>query len=273
MIINTTKTIYNVKLTNAYLNGYTYQPLPKTTLNEKFDIGLNLTSKSYPKINLLTIGNGLPFFGDILNLKSSSHTPLDAALYNHLPFYLRKKSEINEHPLLDNYRLVKSIVMDGEEYITAYGLRLPEPFFNYDIEALRDIDSDYINLSEINTLDHNFLEPDYNFNTDMKKYTNNTFVTDIVKYNVVIANNYYTELINVFNTLKLDPIITEIGVCSSSEVETTNIVNNSVTRLECINTQINYFLDVNINVLDTMYENLLKLVISIGGMELLKVKI
>ena len=96
-VYNSTRTIYNLKLQTCMMFGLPYHPLPNTTLNEKFniypynEIDCNYENQNYPRVNGIVIGIGgnEVVNSDILDLKLGKHSPVDAALFEHIPFVIR----------------------------------------------------------------------------------------------------------------------------------------------------------------------------------------
>ena len=130
-MFNSTMTCYARKFINHMKCGLKYTPLLNTTLNEKFNIlptSDDLTIP-YPSINMLVIGNGLR--GDLirnsrLDLKSSVHNVTDASLVKHMPFYLRKTTELDLYPPSDKLCLKTNMSIGDTEYTAYFGYRRTE---------------------------------------------------------------------------------------------------------------------------------------------------
>lgn len=110
---------------------YTKKPIPNypnSTLNQKLDIQPNLTLAvdEQPGVRYLAIGNGGHDFvvaGNKVLWKDVLHTPKHAALYNQLPFVLRKPAEDLSPAERAKYRLRRLETHGGQQY-AAYYLRV-----------------------------------------------------------------------------------------------------------------------------------------------------
>ena len=184
MTFNGLQTIYSIQLMNRMLIGKPYKPLPNTTLNELFGIE-ERTRKSdiYPKINLITIGynkNTITESTTKYKLLNNQHSATDAALFNHIPFYLRKESEINLYPIPPYLRLRKKLIINNETYIAYYGKIITEFITKNDITLLKFINDDYAKITKLDTNTEDFLHPEPNVNLDLR-YGGNDFIGDFVK--------------------------------------------------------------------------------------------
>ena len=95
MRITSQATLLHNDLWGHILLGKPYRLLPNTTLNEKFGILTKETPPpgSYPYMQYFCIGVGgdnIIDGDDVFNF--SEHTPLDGALFEHIPFVMRKVS-------------------------------------------------------------------------------------------------------------------------------------------------------------------------------------
>ena len=116
------RTIYNSSLQAANLLGTPYQAAEKTTLNEKYAIGIDIIDTVLP--SLAYYGAGINFKKAIdtgvIDLTKASHSATDADVYYPLPFLLKAATV----GLTDNeellYRIKTSVTVDGVEYIACY---------------------------------------------------------------------------------------------------------------------------------------------------------
>ena len=91
MIINSNRTIYGLKLQMDMLLGDRWTPMPNTTLNEKFNIGLNAPQpSSYPTLKYMCLGvGGSSIIDSQTGYRFSTHRAIDAGLFEHIPFIIR----------------------------------------------------------------------------------------------------------------------------------------------------------------------------------------
>ena len=273
-IYNATRTIYNIKLQTCMMANIPYQPLPNTTLNEKFDIleyeqqncvnNLKSDRPLYPTIKGIVIGNGgLSLVdSDIFDLKLGKHSPIDGALFNHLPFVLRE--EDNDLPDADklNYRLRKELYIDGKKYV-AYYLRIikeSELFYKPDILYV-DNSKAIPSVKVLSTDRTDILNPSPVKDNRMSTYNNTVEVYNILRYNFQISERDMLELENVFNVLNIkNRLITELGFVTGIDVPLNNYK-------ELVYSQIGFFIDLS---LDLEYlKNQNSITIEIGGGEII----
>lgn len=114
--------------TNQYI-GEPAMKMPNSTLNQKLAIhpGVDLTTGEIQKVVYVAIGNGGHDFTVGANGRKKwigvHHTARHAALYNQLPFVLRRVSEDLDVAQRQRYRLRRLEEHHGESYV-AYYLRV-----------------------------------------------------------------------------------------------------------------------------------------------------
>ena len=273
-IYNATRTIYNIKLQTCMMANIPYQPLPNTTLNEKFNI-LEYTQQNcvnnlksdrplYPTIKGIVIGNGgLNLVdSDIFDLKLGKHSPIDGALFNHIPFVLREEN--NDLPDTDklNYRLRKELYINGKKYI-AYYLRIiknNELFYKPEILYV-DNSKTIPSIKILGTDRTDILNPSPVKDNRISTYANTVEVYNILRYNFQISSRDTLELENVFNILNIkNKLITELGFVTGIDVPLDNYK-------ELVYSQIGFFIDLS---LDLEYlKNQNSITIEIGGGEII----
>lgn len=268
-MFNAERTIYSKKIQNRMKCGLDYNPILNTTLNEKFDIYPtdNVLDIRYPTLNLITIGCGVTDNIDMtttrLNMYSSPHTAIDAALFKHVPLYMRPLADVVNYPASDRLRLKKIMSFNGTDYLVYYGYSIANYEATDVITTYTGIENDYVSIAELAIAGDTVLNPipKPNINIDTKKY-----ISDFVKFYTFISEAELIEIKNAFSIMYPDitPVITEIGVCSSKE---TTLDNNLVN----LQTQVNYFLDVNHNVDDALLKGKLDFYIEVGDMEIIAV--
>jgi len=268
-MFNAERTIYNIKIQNRMKCNLNYVPLLNTTLNEKFNINPNEDTDTikYPVLNLLTIGCGL--INDIdnsntrLNLKSSPHSPTDAALFKHVPFYLRPVSDFLTYPPSDKLRLHNIIIIDGIEYNVYYGYSITNFESKDDIIKYDNIETSYVNISKYDLSSSDVLNPTPNVNINL---INKKYISDFVKIYTFFSLTEINDIINSFNILYPNEpkYITEIGVCTSKELNVNNKILNYMT-------QVSYFLDVKQDLEQAIINQKLDFYIEVGGMSIVTV--
>ena len=267
-MFNAEKTIYSKKIENRIKCGLPYTPLLNTTLNEKFNIypGVDNANIPYPIINLITIGSGLSSVNNSssrLKMDSSPHSATDAALFNHIPFYLRPTSEAMVYPPSPKLRLHKVILIDGIEYNVYYGYKITNYEYNDDIIKYTNIEDEYVNISKFDIVGSDILNPtpSTNINLDTKVY-----ISDFIKIYTFFSEGELNEMINAFNILYPDttPIITELGICTSKDI----VIDG---KDESVMVQVAYFIDLYKDLIEAKNNKKLDFFIEIGDMEVIAV--
>lgn len=264
-------TIFGLGLINAMLANRYYSVSINTTLNEKFGILTNehtpkgtLLTPIYPRLKYLVIGNGgIPVADDATNYRFSQHCAIDGALFNHLPFALKTPSEDFNDVERRRYRLRKEVRIDGELYY-AYYARVIETIdyrgYPYLITHRDGVDV----LSVFNTNIERILNPRPVIKPD--KPLDSLRVDTVInrfKLEFFMSEKDQEELQNVYKILKISQYtkLTEIGVCHGYDV----IVPYG---LEVADTQISYFLDIDLDVtLEFDARAVFKRNLELGGAE------
>ena len=264
-------TIFGLGLINAMLANRYYSVSINTTLNEKFGILTNehtpkgtLLTPIYPRLKYLVIGNGgIPTVDDATNYRFSQHCAIDGALFNHLPFALKTPSEDFNDVERRRYRLRKEVRIDGELYY-AYYARVVETIdyrgYPYLITHRDGVDV----LSVFNTNIERILNPRPVIKPD--KPLDSLRVDTVInrfKLEFFMSEKDQEELQNVYKILKISQYtkLTEIGVCHGYDV----IVPYG---LEVADTQISYFLDIDLDVaLEFDTRAVFKRNLELGGAE------
>ena len=260
--------MYGIRLHNYMSLGLPYKPLVNTTLNEKFNINQDYKPAKglYPKTNVIVIGtdfNNLNSELTRVNLKLSPHTPLDAALYNHIPFYLRKLEDVIDNPPSDHYVLRRNITINDVQYLACYGYLTEDIVYKGDIVKYSNIDKEYANITKIDTSTGDYLHPKLRDNLDIDKsiayYLGNFF-----KLAFFFNKSELTEVANVFDIMYADKIlrrITEVGVCSSIYAEDVKDV------VWC---NIDYFLDTEFNIDEKLAHGSMEFFLEVGNSEVIR---
>ena len=271
MVFNGNKSIYSSRLENYRSLGLDYTPLINTTLNEKFIVNarhkFDGNVKHYPTVNVLTIGTDFNITNsdnNVFNLKTSPHSPMDASLFNHIPFYLRKLSEVDNYPPSDKYVLRKNIVIDDVVYLACYGYHMEDIVYKGDITKYNNIDSDYVNISKVDTNTGSFLNPEPRDKIKLNDQPD-FFLGTFFKMFFFFNEDELKCIIDAFDILypneKLRRI-TELGICSSVYLEDIN---------EVVWCGLEYYLDTDYNLDKALNETYLEFYIELGNSEVIRV--
>jgi len=273
-VYNSSRTIYNIKLQTCMMAGLPYVALPNTTLNEKFDIlqyeQFKCVTKDcgYPRINGIVIGNGGVDIinSDIVNLKMGKHSPVDAALYNHIPFIIRPVDEDLELDFRTKYRLRVEEAIGGTRYALYY-MKLYDDFF-YDNNIYVITGNEVIPSAKIfNTYRNDLLNPSPLQNNDLVMMEDTPYIVNIFRIPFQLNEDDINELNNVFNILNIkDRIITEIGITTGIDYTLPDGYPESIL------TQIGFFVDVSLD-LQLLDIPQVEFEIELGGGEMLPLRI
>lgn len=263
--------IWGLNLINAMLSNIYYNIPKNTTLNEKFGILPYIRTPkgvkgapTYPKLKYFTIGIGCDTkTDDETNYYLSEHSPVDAALFKHIPFVLREPHNDLTISERKKYRLRTEIYVNGVTYIAYYAKvceQIELPGFNFVVRKLNGID--VLNIFDTNT--DKLLNP-----KPIKKPRANLQAleapTIIGRYKMEFSLTpaEQNDLLNVYKILNLSPTtkITEIGICFGHEFE------GEGTK-EIVDVQIGYFIDLDLDVIvDFKQGELFSRDIELGGAE------
>ena len=274
-IYNSTRTIYNVKLQTHMMANIPYAPLPNTTLNEKFNIlqyeqhkCIPGNSTIFPTIQGITLGNGGK---EILNsnmgdMKLGKHSPVDGALFNHIPFVIRDENNDLSEEQQAKYRLKKEIFLNGKKHFAYYVKLFQDEDLYYRPEILIVDNNKLIpSIKIFNTDRTDILNPDPNKDNSMATYENSVYTINLLRFKFTLSDNDKRELTNVFKLLSIkDYLLTELGVV-------TGIDHKDEERNELIYSQIAYFIDISLN-LDTLNKKILVTNIELGGGEIIPLR-
>lgn len=243
MVVNSQRTLYGLSIQLASLLGQEYQPLPNTTLNEKFLINPDkpIPSGVYPTINYFTIGVGGSSTIDNSGYSYSEHTAVDAALYEHVPFVLRTLDNDLTDTERSRYRFRKVITVSDIDYVAYYLKVIPciiSPNSLYEVSRNNNIHK----LSILDTNTNTFLNPvPIDKELALTKYDEVGYLAKSAKLEFSLPIDELIELRNVFKILyKSEKILTEIGVCSGMDDDNEDVP-------EANNVQIVYHVKVDID--------------------------
>ena len=252
MTLSTQRTLFNTDLHLAMLFGKTYATLPHTTLNEKFKVSNSGTVNKmsiYPTLQYLCIGTGgNPGINSSAGFIHSEHSPIDAALFNHIPFAMYENG-INDmdETRRSNYRfrVIEANENDGKEYICYY------------LRVLDNLDSAYDNKFQtiknvgtetfISTFDTNIdlINPKPRTRKlDYSLVSETEFITKLCKIKVTFDAKEVEDLYKVYKLKGFKSnVLTEMGLCSG--IETKDSTTGETT--EPVSVQVMFFLDLSLD--------------------------
>lgn len=271
MIKGSQLSIYGLTLINGMLANRFYPVSRNTTLNEKFNIlpdqhmpKGSVDTPIFPRVKYFTIGiGGNRIIEKAEGYKMSQHRVLDAALFHHIPFVLKKPNEdITPERRLD-YRLRKLINVNGESYYAYYAKVVQlKDFRPYNFLITRQDGKDVISMLNMDT--DEYLNPvPFNKPTDKNEVLNMDTVINRFKFEFLLTQKEQDDLREVIEILMLpkDTRITEIGICHGYDT----IVGDGY---ESLDTQITYFVDVDLDVATELDgKTLFQRNIELGGSE------
>lgn len=270
-----TKTIYCDDLTLSILRGRDYVPLANTTLNEKFNINKDIkTTIEAPTLKYFAIGNGnnkTVDSEDNLALYHGNHRCIDGALFNHIPFIVRRTDlDLSDGDRM-NYRLRKVATIDNVEYAFYYLKVIPEDVIRNQLLKITNEDGSLPKIETFNTNDSSILNPVQTDNHRLVEEFGTEYITNSDQVDIELNLNELREIKNALTILGYtdnENIINEIALCSGSDM--VSMVDFSV---EVAYSQIMFFVDVDYDIqilLGEGEEGLFRQV-EVGGMNALTV--
>ena len=272
MVRTSQKTLYATDLNLHMLAGIPYTPLANTTLNEKFGINANITApdEKYPVMNYFCIGIGgqSPIQGDKSYI-SSEHSPIDAALFQHVPFIIRPiKSDLNIEER-SKYRLRVVTTVAGAQYACYYLKELGAmevPSYLNVISTVTPADETKLQYSTINILDTNIPEiispTPRSRNIDVSKIDLTEKITKVARVTLEFSELDMQEIKSAMRILGYTgTTIKEVGLCSGREIVTD-------AGKELIHTQILFHIGIDMPLtVDFNTKSSIKRIIELGGEE------
>lgn len=270
MIINSQRTLYNVDLYLKFMLGVPYKIIPNTSLNEKFDILGKVTPPegSYPIIKYWAIGTGGNSVVDNKGgLNYSEHGSLDGALFNQIPFVMRRLEDDVDPAIREKYRFRKVELINNEEYACYYLRKIPgftvnDQFYKVVTKVMNDgTKQSMLYLVDLN--DPAILSPvprDRFINIDNVDST--VCYTKLAKLEFNMTEEEIEDLNKVMDLKKVERRnITEIAACTGFDTELDG-------NMEAACVQIALFFGVNLDLaLDLNSKGELAKVLEIGGGE------
>lgn len=266
MILTSQKTMYATNLEMNMLLGINHKDLPNTTLNEKFSVMplQAIPSGVYPKVQYLAIGIGGTDIVDNTNYKFSTHSPIDAALFEHVPFIMRPVTSDLQPMDKANYRLRVVETYGGVQY-ACYYLKTITTYVNKQGLFQVSIDNGNPTISYFDSNSVNLLTPTPRVvSADYLDMTKNKYYARTTKLGFTLYANELEELQNVFNIKygTTNKVISEIAVCTGIE---NTLADKSI---EASNVTVAYFVGVDL-MLQTYIETSTSIIksIEIGGID------
>lgn len=269
MILSSQRTVYGAAIQLAQLLNKEYTPLSNTTLNEKFNIEPNYEAddKLYPTLQYYAIGiGGNPAIEDGVGYTYNQHSPVDAALFNHIPFIMRPVVADLDEEERAMYRFRKIEIHNTVEY-ACYYLKVIDTIelrdFFYKITTKDSLSS----LTIFSTDTDKLLNPvPKDRNIDASDISNYVYVAKMSKLKFELSIAEMLEIKNVLEIRNLaDKHITEIGVCTGIDVDYEDAKESMIT-------QIAFHVGVNLNLTLALNNDASILrSIEIGGTEPLRI--
>lgn len=249
------RTVYGIALQAAQ---YFKTPLiikPHTTLNEKFDINadLEVADTNDLSVKYVCIGNGghnlVLGANGVPKIVPQPHTPRHAALYNHLPFILRKPEDDLTATERMRYRLRRLEQHDGITYV-AYYARLLDLSETVTQMELRTIDNDNVTSTPfVPSLDDLHPTPPA-ISTNNAVITTGDYVSAVNKVPFVMTVDEIAEFMNVCNIVYGDPgyaVISELAICSGVDRAVSGDFNGTTANyVDAIGVQVTNFISTGI---------------------------
>ena len=223
------RTLFGVDLQLTQLLGKDYNPHPGTTLNQLLGVlpTETIPKGKYPLLRYFCVGiGGTGITADAVNYPYNYHSPLDAGLFQMVPFVLREPSNDISYSERRNYRLRASIRINGVSYVGYYLKRV-------------DMDRDIIisdNFDQISRRDNVETFNEYSLDgkdllhptpiTKLGKVlsTNSSYVIKSAKFVCRLTSYEMDELRKAINVIKPDSNITEIGLVTAHEPNDEEVV-------------------------------------------------
>lgn len=272
MVRTSQKTLYATDLNLHMLAGIDYKPLANTTLNEKFAVNADASAPSgqYPKLNYFCLGIGgeSPIQGDGAYI-SSEHSPIDAALFQHIPFIIRTVNSDLSVSERANYRMRVLTTLAGVQYACYYLKVIPSfdvPDYFNTINTITPKDETKLQYSTISILDTNIPEllspTPRSRNIDINKIDTTTKVTKVGKITLELNTTDIKEIRNAMTILGYTASsVREIGLVSGHDISTDY-------GREVIHAQILFHIGTEMALtIDMNTKSTIKRIVELGGEE------
>jgi len=245
MIINSQRTIYGLELQANTLINLPYAPKPNTTINELFKTAVNVvpgTDTTYG-VKYLAIGSGgVPAVNGTIAYSYSQHSPVDAALFEHVPFIVRPITQ--DIPAIERikYRMRVLTQINGKQYYLYYLRRLLPTDFRTETYIVTVNNNGSENLKLFDTNNPKFINPVPNTTAHVLTPTSE-YISKMTKIKFSLSPAELTEINNGMNIVfngNVKPL-TEVGLCGGLDKEISGVT-------EAINTQVYFHVEMNVDV-------------------------
>lgn len=271
MVRTSQATVFSIDLALHRMLGKAYATPINTTLNEKFTILQSepIPEGAYPELKYFVIGvGGNNVIEGNGKYNFSEHSPLDGALFKHVPFIMKPVSQDLTAEEAADYRLRVVETISGVQYACYYAKVMPAAELKNFFYSIRTINGGTSvsapTLSVLDTNNSEILNPTPRVRE--LTYNNNTTTEYITKIAKVVFKLNQEEITALENVFKLKNItgsqITEIGICSGIDKTL------STQKKEVYACQIMYHVGVNLSLaLDLSSGEIINKTIEIGGSE------
>lgn len=269
MIRVSQRTLYLVDIDLHRQLGVPYKPLENTTLNEKFNVLTTADVPStYPTLQGFVIGiGGNPIMENVENFPYNEHSPVDGALFEHIPFVMCPVDQDLTDEERESYRLRTIETINNTQYVCYYMKKLTGYELTSQFSTVKTVmDGESVSVPTIAAFDNNIttiLNPIPR--TRLLKYDTadkTEYVAKLAKVYFVLTENDNAKLRKVFEYKGLpNRKITELGLCTG--IETTTDYGK-----ETLITQIGYHIPMNFELIQEVGKGgVINKILELGGME------
>lgn len=270
MVRASQRTLYMCDIDLHRQLGVEYSALENTTLNEKFGVLQYESAPTgvYPKLVGYTIGiGGTPIIEGFDNYDFNEHSPIDGALFEHIPFIMRPlDSDLNEVERA-NYKLRVVETINNDQYV-AYYMKIVNSYeLNTNFYTIKTVyDGTSVSSPSLSVFDSNvssILNPTpRRRKLDFKTQDGCEYIAKLAKLHFTLTSLEQEEIrqcLEIKN--KESRIITEMGICTGVEI-------NCDYGKESLVTQIAYHVPVNFTLASDLIsgKDIVKAV-ELGGLE------
>lgn len=269
MVRSSQRTLYMADLDLHRQLGVQYKPLTNTTLNEKFGVLVSEEiPNQYPKLNGFVIGiGGSPVVEGYESYAFNEHSPIDGALFQHVPFIVREYSMDLTEEERANYRLRVVETINNKQYCCYYMKLIPSFELKTNFYSIKTVlDGTSVASPSLSVFDTNMssiLNPvPRNRSLSYETMGKSEYVTKLAKVDFILTENEQEELVKALEVKNLESrLVTELGLC-------TGIDFNTDYGKESLATQIAYHIPINFTLtLEFANRGNLSRAIELGGME------
>ena len=239
MIRTAQRTLYGIDLQLHQLLGKQYAALPNTTLNEKFGIlaGEPCPLGVYPTLKYFCIGIG----GNLSvehedKFNYSEHSPIDAALFQHIPFVIREVTNdlTPDERLNYRFRCIENIF--GSEYVCYYLKLLPGNNIKEYFHTIKTVSTgDEVGIPTLliqDTSKPEILNPVPKIRSVRFNAAEQLYATKIASIDYSFTEAEIKDIKKAIEIKKLDgKAITEVGLCSGIDMPYSNYTESICTQI------------------------------------------